>query len=34
MAIAEELNLMEFQRKFSTEEACEKYLFEKMAGWL
>lgn len=29
MAIAEELNLLEFQRKFGTEEACEKYLFKK-----
>lgn len=29
MAKAEELNLLEFQKKFSTEEACEKYLFAK-----
>ena len=29
MAKAEEFNLLEFQRKFSTEEACEKYLFER-----
>jgi transposase-like protein len=29
MAKAEELNLLEFQKKFSTEEACKKYLFAK-----
>jgi transposase-like protein len=29
MAEAEEINLLEFQRKFSTEAACERYLFEK-----
>jgi len=29
MAKAEEFNLLEFQRKFNTEEECEKYLFEK-----
>lgn len=29
MAKAEEFNLLEFQRKFGTEEACEKYLFER-----
>jgi transposase-like protein len=29
MAKVEEFNLVEFQRKFNTEEACEKYLFEQ-----
>ncbi len=29
MAKAEEFNLLEFQRKFNTEEACEKFLFDK-----
>ena len=29
MAKADTMNLLEFQRMFSTEEACEKYLFEK-----
>jgi hypothetical protein len=29
MAKADAMNLLEFQRKFSTEKACEKYLFEK-----
>lgn len=29
MAKAEEFNLIEFQRKFNTEESCEKYLYEK-----
>lgn len=29
MAKAEEFNLLEFQRKFGTEEACERYLFER-----
>ena len=29
MAKAEEFNLLEFQKKFGTEEACEKYLFER-----
>jgi transposase-like protein len=29
VAKAEEFNLLEFQRKFGTEEVCEKYLFEK-----
>lgn len=29
MAKAEELSLLEFQKKFSTEEACRQYLFDK-----
>jgi transposase-like protein len=29
MAKAEEFSLLEFQRKFGTEEACENYLFER-----
>lgn len=29
MAKADSMNLLEFQRKFGTEENCERYLFEK-----
>ncbi|ATW24714.1 hypothetical protein DCMF_07935 [Candidatus Formimonas warabiya] len=29
MATAEEFNLIEFQRKFNTEDSCEKYSFDK-----
>jgi len=32
MAKAEEFNLLQFQRKFGTEEACQNYLFEQR--WL
>lgn len=29
MARAEEFNLLEFQKRFGTEEACKKYLFDR-----